>query len=358
MNPARPPPVAVLPFGDYWHRQPLAYPAIADRLAGRVTVTDDAAAADLVVFAHSRDLARHGRRLAALIARRPRLRAVLLSEEPFWDTCWSADPFSPRQVFEAGRGIAVPFAVLNHHTAPFYRAERIPYFLLTDPRYIAHYRPLLARNAGMTAAGWLRHWQDVPHDAAFMAEKRTLPVHAPAFPERGVWGLSLFRTRLARHCRGASVLRLGQGWSGGLPRQALPDWHADKLAQLDMACRHVSAVENTHQATYVTEKIFDAFAAGAVPLYVAGPGHDARRLLGEGGWINLWPLMDRTGRGPEGFGPTRAFDAARPVEPALAAAYAAVQDRLARLFGDDAAADAEADRLADGIAAALAALVR
>lgn len=352
------PPIAVLPFGDFWHRQPLAYPAIADRLAGRVTLTDDPAAADLAVFAHSHDLARHGPRLAALLAHRPRLRAVLLSEEPFWDTCWAADPFSPRQVFDAGRGVAVPYAVLNHHTAPFYAADRIPYFLLTDPRYIAHYRPLFARNAGMGADDWLRHWQGVPHDAAFMAEKRTLPRHAPAFPDRGVWGLSLFRTRLARHCKGPSVLRLGQGWAEGPPRQALPDWHADKLARLDMVCRHVSAVENTHQAPYVTEKIFDAFAVGAIPLYVAGPGHHAVRLAGEGGWINLWPLMDRTGRGAPGFGPVRAFDAARAPDPALAAAYAAAQGRLARLFETDAAAAAETDRLADGIAAALAALVR
>jgi hypothetical protein len=350
--------IPVLPFGDHWDRQPLAYPAIAARLAGRVEITDDPAAARIVAFAHPLDLVRHGRALAGLLARRPRLRAVLLSEEPFWDSCWAADPFSPRQLHDAGRGLAVPYAVLNHHTAGFYRADRVPYFLLTDPRYIARYRPRLARNAGFAAADWQRHFRSLPHDAAFVAEKRTLPRHAPAFPERGVWGLSLFRTRLARHCRGASVLRLGQGWAEGPPRQALADWHADKLERLDMACRYLSAVENTHQAPYVTEKLFDAFAVGAVPLYVAGPGHAAGRLLGQGGWINLWDRLDRTGSGPAGFGPRQAFDAARPVGAALADAYAAAQDRLARLFETEAAVEAERDRLADGIAAALAALLR
>ncbi|MFN4102545.1 MAG: hypothetical protein ACK4GT_22515, partial [Pararhodobacter sp.] len=122
--------------------------------------------------------------------------------------------------------------------------------------------------------------------------------------------------------------------------------------------RHVSGIENTHQAPYVTAQIYDAFAVGAVPLYVAGPGHDAARLVGAGGWINLWDRLDRSGGGPPGFGPARAFDAARPVDAALAGAYAAAQDRLARLFETDAAAEAELDRLADGIAAALAALVR
>ena len=213
--------------GDFWNRQPLAYPAIAARLAGRVETVDDPREARLILVAHPRDLAVHGRRLAGLLARRPGLRLVLLSEEPFWDTCWAADPFAPVQSLPAGPGAALPVTVLNHHTAPFFRAGRIPYFVLTDPRYAAHWRPLFARNAGWGADDWLRHWRAVPHDAAFVAEKRTLPVHAPAFPGRGVWGLSLFRTRLARHCRGASVLRLGRGWAEGPPRQALPDWHAD-----------------------------------------------------------------------------------------------------------------------------------
>lgn len=345
--------------GDFWNRQPLAYPAIAGRLAGRVAVVDDPADARLILVAHPRDLIVHAARLAGWLARRPGLRLVLLSEEPFWDTCWAADPgapdpFAPVQSLPAGRGVALPVAVLNHATAAFFRPERIPYFVLTDPRYAAHWRPLFARNAGRGAEDWLRHWRDVPHDAAFVAEKRTLPRHAPAFPDRGVWGLSLFRTRLARHCRGASVLRLGQGWAAGPPRQALPDWHADKLGRLDLACRHVSAVENTHHSAYVTEKLYDAFAVGAVPLYVAGPGHAAPGLVGAGGWINLWDRLDRSGKGPPGFGPAAAFDAARPVDAGLAAAYAATQERLARLYETEAAAEAARDRLADGIAAAFA----
>ncbi|MCC6305381.1 MAG: hypothetical protein IT545_09310, partial [Rhodobacteraceae bacterium] len=242
------------------------------------------------------------------------------------------------------------YAVLNHATAAFLVPREIPYFLLTDPAYIAAYRERFARNAGVAGAEWRRRFREAPVGAAFMAEKRDRARHDPAFPDRGVWGLSVWRTRLARACTG-EVLRAGKGWDDGPPRQEMPGWHRDKLERLEGRCRYVSAVENTHMAGYVTEKIFDAFAVGGMPLYVAAPGHAVFDLVGAGGWINLYRPEGRGGRLA-----APAFDAGRPVAVAEADAYARVQDRLARLFADDAAVARALDRVADGIAAALAAL--
>ena len=329
-------------FGDFWNRQPLAYDAIRHRLADRITLVDHPADAQIALFSHTHDLTRHARRLTETLAQYPNLRPVLLSEEPFWDTCWSPDPFTRFQSWGP-----LPYAVLNHFTCDIFSTQTLPYFLLTDPRYIAHYRPLFDRNAGFSAADWQARWQAAQWDAAFLAERRDADRHAPAFPDHDVWGLSTLRSRLTRHCKG-TVLRLGKGWEGGQPRADLPDWHADKLARLDLTYRYVSAFENTHHTTYVTEKIFDAFAVGAVPLYIASKGHDVTRYVGPGSWLNLSDRLPRPDA-PK----SHPFDAKTPVSDQIASAYAATQIRLARLFADQTAIDRELDQLSDRLCAAL-----
>jgi len=339
--------IEVLPFGAFRNRQPLAYAPIARRLAGDVTLVSDPSQARLVLISHHKDLELFGSDLWRMLAARPGLRLVLLSEEPMWDTCWAPDPFSRYQSFMTAAG-PLPYAVLNHQTSAMWRADRIPYFLLTDPRYIAHYRPLFDRNAGMRASDWLAQFRNAALDAAFLSEKRTLPRHSPAWPAQEIWGLSVYRSIFTRRCKGDSLLRAGRGWTEAPPRQDLPDWHADKLAQLDLRCRYISSFENTHQRDYVSEKIFDAFAAGGVPLYFAAPDHAVHRLVGAGGWLNFFA------RAPE----APVFDACTPVSLADAAAYAATQTRLARLFADPGAAEAELDRFAAALLAELGRLLQ
>lgn len=331
--------IRVLLVGDFWNRQPLAYAPIRDRLAGQITFVDDAAEAQLALFSHTHDLTHHARALTQALATYPTLRAVLLSEEPFWDTCWAPDPFTKYQTWSEG---PAPFGytVLNHATSDIFDTPTIPYFLLTDPRYIARYRPLMDRNAGFTAADWLARWRDVTWDAAFLAERRDADRHAPSFPAQEVWGLSALRGRITRHCRGETILRSGKGWDVGIRRTELPDWHADKLARLDLKCRYVSALENTHQANYVTEKIFDAFAVGGVPLYIATKSHAVTRYVGPGSWINLQAHLPRKDA-PK----AQPFDAAAPVSAEMAQAYVTTQNRLATLFSTPAAVEAELDQL-------------
>jgi hypothetical protein len=339
--------IRVLLAGDFWNRQPLAYTPIRNRLEGRIELVDDPSEAQLVLFSHSHDLANHGKAFSYMLAAHPRLQLVLLSEEPFWDTCWAADPFSKYQTWTAG---PAPFAysVLNHATSDIYDTSAIPYFLLTDPRYIARLKPLIERNAGFAAADWLARWRKVTWDAAFMAERRDASRHSPGFPAKEVWGLSGLRGRITRDCKGGNILRSGRGWDTDIRRTEEPNWHADKLARLDLKCRYVSALENTHQANYVTEKIYDAFAVGGVPLYIALKSHAVFRHVGAEAWVNLQAHLPR-----KSAEPAPPFDAGAAISADLAKAYAATQTRLAQLFSDPSHVETELDRLTDRLFDAL-----
>ena len=55
----------------------------------------------------------------------------------------------------------------------------------------------------------------------------------------------------------------------------------------------ISAIENTHCTEYISEKLFDAFAMGSMPVYRASPDHGIHRLgLPVGSWINLWGMSE------------------------------------------------------------------
>lgn len=326
--------IRVLTCGGFQNRNPLAYAPFQRRLASDLGLVDRPEAADLLLISHHLDLELFGVDLYETMARHRHLRLVLLSEEPFWDVGWAPDPFGRDQVYQSPRG-PLTYRVLNHQNTRIFHTEHVPYFLLTDPRYLAHYRPLLGRNAGLSVAQWMAHFRNAPLDAAFMGEKRLAERDRIAFPDQDVWALSLYRTRFAQLCDKGRVLRLGKGWVAGPPRLELSDWHANKLERLDRQCRYLGAFENTHQRDYVSEKIFDAFAIGAIPLYFAAPDHAVHRLVGTGSWLNFHV------RPPV----AAAFDPRRPVTLAEAEAYAAVQHGLASRFGDPALVRADIDRV-------------
>lgn len=322
-------------LGDHRNRQPFAYGSIRSACAGAFRLTDDPYLADAVILAHAGDLAAESAYLAHLQSRLPDLRVVLLSEEPFWDTVWAPDPLTRRQIWPGSEG-PVPFSFLNHHTSQIFDFARIPYFLLTDPAYCARYASLFPRNAARSVADWRRHFDQADHDLAFMFERRRTARYAPSFPRVGLFGLSSWRTRLALACDHSRVLRAGRGWAPGPRRQELPDWHADKLDRLDGRCRMVAALENTHQRTYVTEKLFDAYAVGAAPVYCAAPGHAVERLAVPGSWLNLYDAFRQ-----DDLTPPRDIVEDQGFLPAFQDAQAS----LAALFTDPDAVPAELARL-------------
>jgi hypothetical protein len=352
-------PLRILTFGGYRNRQPLAYEPIRAALGDRIALVDDPAEAQILLIGHYADLDLFGRQILAMLAGRPGLCLVLLSEEPFWDSCWMPDPLSRHQriTLETGSagstvGCTVDCTVLNHATSTIYRAARIPYFLLTDSRYIARYRPMFDRNAGWTAADWQRHFRAVPLDAVFLAQRRMAARMAPMHGGGRLRGLSVWRSRIAEACQGPRVVIEGAGWGTGggtAPRrQDLDDWHADKLTRFDLQTRYMSAFENSWQADYLTEKIWDAFAVGAVPFYAGGPDHAVQRLVGARGWLDFFDHLDSI---PD-------IDTGCLPDPGLVDAYASRQEELARLFADRTVLEAEYDRLTTALLGALQGVLR
>ncbi|KMK63946.1 hypothetical protein [Puniceibacterium sp. IMCC21224] len=312
--------ITVCPVGHYAHRQPLAYAPIRTAVAGRVGVIDRPETADIVIVSHSKDLDSCAAALSA--AQRNGARIVLLSEEPLWDTVWARNPLQRQQHHTHPQG-SFDFAYLNHMTSGLYEFLQIPYFLLTDRSFFARYASWFAQTAQKTPKDWLDTWARAPRDVAFVAEYRDDPKFDRAFAGIDIFGLGAWRTRVALGCNTGTVLRTGAGWNTLPRRQDLPDWHLDKYLDLHDGCRMVSAIENTHQNAYVSEKIFDAFAVGAVPLTVAGPDHRLHDLAHPDSHLNLYGLTEADAAATIGaFAPTAA----------LAEAYARAQAKLHTLF--------------------------
>ena len=82
-------------------------------------------------------------------------------------------------------------------------------------------------------------------------------------------------------------MRVGSGWSRHKKRQLLVDWHLDKIVALDQKCKVISAIENTHQKNYVSEKVFDAFALLGIPLYFSSKEHAINRVVPENSFVNV-----------------------------------------------------------------------
>lgn len=305
--------------GDYRHRQPLAYSALRPLWDSWLEITPDMAKADLVIVAHPRDLDTHGATLKATLGTGQRL--VLLSEEPFWDTVWGADPFVRAAVHDTDAG-ALPYVQLNHLTSDLYDFARLPYFVLTNRSYFNRYALRFGRNATRSVADWRAHFNDMTK-IVFMAERRKDAKFDRCFTDAEVFGLSAQRTRLTEAIAtrlGDCVTCFGHGWDGNTRRQDLHDWHLQKLHQLDGCTRVLSAMENTHLPSYVTEKLFDAFATGAWPLYIARANHRVDKLVPRAAWTNL------VGLDPDAAAETVAVLVPDP------AAYAEAQARLAALF--------------------------
>lgn len=119
------------------------------------------------------------------------------------------------------------------------------------------------------------------------------------------------------------MVRVGLGWGSSNRRQSLPDWHLDKLTALNHRALFISAIENTHQVNYITEKLFDALACGGIPLYWASDEHRSNKFVESGAYVNLYGLsVDDACSLMNDFSATMEF----------AESYQESQKRLADLF--------------------------
>lgn len=316
--------IRVFKHGTHAHRTPLSYPTLAPLFEDFIELVDQPAQADLYVFAHALDInaAPH-----AMVDdwRRRRRPVVLLSEEPFWDTLWGRRPLARERTLDTPFG-ALPVIQLNHHTSTIFNFDRIPYYLLTNHRFANTYAARFARNIRIGPADWQARFAARAVDLTFMFERRPGAHHNLQWPEGGIIGLCAWRTELAEACRGDKIERLGASWQGGHSRFDLDNWYLDKMTRLDDRARLQAAFENTHQPNYISEKIFDAFACGALPLYVASAEHRIHDFgLPATSWINLFGLSPQA--------------AARRIEethllPEVFEDYDHAQQRLRQLFCD------------------------
>lgn len=332
--------IRIFSTGRHAHRMPVSYLALAPLLDGVVEHVARPAEADLYLFAHSLDVEDAPEAMVAdwRVRRRP---VVLLSEEPFWDTIWGRRPMCRRRSVETAFG-ALPLVQVNHQTSAVFAFDTIPYYLLTNHRFANTYTARFARNARLSPAEWRDSFAARSVEVSFMFERRPEPFHSVHWPEGALQGLCAWRTSLAEACTGDGVERLGQSWQGGPSRFELTNWYRDKMTRMDGRARLVGAIENTHQPQYITEKLFDAFANGGLPLYFAGPGHRLHDFgLPEAAWLNL-----------HGMTPEAAAERVAGLRwtAEIFEAYALAQHRLAARFGDPEAWVGERDRLAQSLA--------
>lgn len=320
--------IRVFRTGAHAHRTPLSYSALAPLFSDEITHTQRPDQADIYVFAHSLDIENAPLELVEDWRQRQRP-IVLLSEEPFWDTIWGRQPLARRRTIDSRYGL-LPVYQLNHCTSSIFRFTKIPYYLLTNHRFANAYAARLKRNCELSEQDWQNAFASRPTRLSFMFERRPEPFHSISWPEAGLAGLCNWRTKVAEHCRAGPIKCFGRSWNGASPdRRQLYDWHLDKLALLDNHQQTLMAFENTHHPEYITEKIFDAFACGALPAYWAAPEHRLHEFgLPEGSWLNL-----------HGLTPTEAatrLDGLSWDSPSwvrdFCAAYTAAQHRLAALL--------------------------
>lgn len=331
--------------GAHARRMPFSYPDLASLWEG-ITLTDRAAQADMILYGHPRDLLEMDDTTAEAAQTTP---LALMSEEPFWDSLFSPDPLAARITLPALHLNEAHLAQINHHTSAIFDFDRIPYFLLTEDHYAARYAQLFTRNAGLSPQDWEAAFGARALRAAFMAERRPEGFHDLLMAEGGITGLCAWRTRLAEGYDTGKVARLGASWGGAQTRFELEDWHADKIAQLDGQAQILSALENTHQPLYLSEKLFDAFALGARPLYWAEPAHRLHDMgLPDGAWINLAGLSSEEA--------PAVIDAA-PWDRGFYTAYAQAQSQLAALWEDTDTIQAEKARLRRAVRAQFAQLL-
>lgn len=335
--------IKVFKSGAHARRTPLSYEALAPLFSETIRLVQTPQEADLYLFAHSLDV--EAAPLALVEDWRTRRRpVVILSEEPFWDTIWGRKPLARSRMLDTRYG-PLPVIQLNHHTCDIFRFEQIPYYLLTNHRFATAYAARFSRNARLTGADWKAQFADRRTDLTFMFERRPEPFHAVRWPQGDIIGLCSWRTHLAEACTHGTVERLGQSWQGTQSRFDLANWHLDKITRLDGHSRILAAFENTHQPDYITEKLFDAFSCGALPLYFATPGHRIHTLgLPAKAWVNLHDLA--------------VPDAAEQIaqirfDSDLFEAYAIAQTRLAQLFCDPAIWVQERQRLRRTVLTAL-----
>jgi hypothetical protein len=274
-------------FGRHANRTPAAYLPYRRLLCRFVEYVDCLEHADVLILGAYGDILENLERLDEALGQNPELRLAIVSEEPLWDTVGTGNFRARHDVVQSASG-SVPFTTLNHFTSDIFNWYHLPYYITTSNDFFTRYRNYFLRNARLSVSMLREHLQTRMIHNAFLCERRVDTEFIPKRADAVHLGLSVLRSQLADRLQSmGEVVREGKGWRSEQPRQCLPDWHLDKLVRLDRRARFVAAIENTLFDHYITEKIFDAFAVLAIPLYVANPSHRVFELAHRDSFVNL-----------------------------------------------------------------------
>jgi len=294
-------------MGQRANRTPFSYPEYKKMFRKRFEYLEKPEDADYLVFSCLMDMRDNVHEIERILSLRPDIQLVILSEEPLWDMVCSDSFILKRIRFPIGEQ-DYPCTFLNHFTTRIFDFEKIPYFLTTSDDYFVRYSFLFTRNCTFKTEELKSLWANASIQVAFYAEYRDELFFDARFPEHDMRGLSRYRTLVAKAMTGDGIKRVGKGWGSKTVRQLLPDWHLDKLAALDRNSFIVSGIDNTHQGNYISEKIFDAFAVLAVPLYFGSRTHGVMRLVPEESFINIHDLpVDLAVEKIRSFRPDKGF---------------------------------------------------
>lgn len=278
-------------LGRHSNRTPLSYPAyqtiMGEKGLALAKKSDSLDNTDVIILGQTSELRNEFDTIFLAKKTNPSVKIVVFSEEPLWDTVWSGG-FLKKFDFRMVNNQKIEFHYFNHTTTDIFNFCRLPYFITTDDNYLTRYRLMFARNCRTTPSDLMSIWKNALYRVALFLEKRTDDQFSVEYPQYNLRGLCQYRTQLAESITGDNVLRVGKGWDTGPVRQSLPDWHLEKISRLDGQSRLVSAIENTHQENYITEKIFDAYAVNAIPFYYASEKHRIFDLLPPKSFINLY----------------------------------------------------------------------
>jgi len=329
-------PIKVFLHGKHSNRTPLSYQPYLAHAKKYINIVESAEQADLIMTGFNIDYASDTATLRKQKLDNYKTKHVVFSEEPLWDVIWSKGyKDQQRKIPNSISDLSYDF--LNHMNTDIYAFDKIPYFITTDDKYFVRYGNLARRNVKMSTKDLLTHWSSAPTRSAFYAEIRDGENYGVSFEDDDIYGLCPMRTSVARNCKKGTIIRVGGGWPRTeKKRQALPDWHLDKLNELDNKTMIVSAFENTHQKHYITEKIFDAFAVNAIPIYFASPNHRIHELFPDGGFINVFGMTgEEAAKYVDNFQPDEVF----------ANNYLKSQKRMVSLFSDPTVLIRERQRL-------------
>ncbi|MCW8108056.1 glycosyltransferase family 10 [Alteromonas ponticola] len=280
--------VNVFLTGKHANRTPMAYSEYKQIFRNFCNFVSRMEDADIVVLGFSVDLNGLSTSLQKLKKNREIPKILIISEEPLWDTLSGNDFRLQSDTFYLG-GEPLKIWNFNHFTSDIFKFHKIPYFLTTESCYFSRYASLLSsRSSSFDSASLKLRLKSSQNRIVFLAQYRDEQKYEYKDELNHIYGLSIYRTQLALLSKGQDVSISGEGWNEVGRRQLLTDWHIDKLFSLSDKVQLLSAIENVHDKNYITEKFFDAFIVGAIPIYLANPSHRIFEFTSSSAFINLW----------------------------------------------------------------------